>query len=141
MRRLVGRRLVGLFIAAHGPVYFATPLTDLSQNVFQGWTGSSLLLGTALTSDALKSVTAWLWILAGIGLVAAATTIIFASLLPGVWRPLAVGASIAGVASFVVFYDGQAQQFVNEGGIGLIISLMIAASSLKLSHAFSGHQA
>ncbi len=134
------RYIVGLFVAAHGFVYFATPLTDLSQNTFQGWTGSSLVLGTTLTSDALKSVTAWLWILAGIGLVAAAATIIFTSVLPGVWRPLAVGASVAGVASFVVFYDGQAQQFVNEGGVGLIISLVIAASALKFSHAFPEHQ-
>ncbi len=135
------RYLIGLFVAAHGFVYFATPLTALSQNIFQGWTGSSLLLGTTLASDSLKSVTTWLWVLAGIGLVAAAATIVFTSALPGVWRPLAIGASIAGVASFIIFYDGQAEQFVNEGGVGLIISLVIAGGALKFSHAFSEHQA
>lgn len=128
---------IGLFIAAHGLVYFTTPFTSLSQSVFQEWAGSSALLGTFLTSNALKSVTTWLWILAGIGLVAAAATIIFISVLPGVWRPLAVGASIAGVASFIIFYDGQTQQFVNEGGVGLVISLAIAMGASKFSHVFS----
>ncbi len=121
--------MAGLFIAAHGLVYLATPLTTLSQTVFQGWKGSSALLGSSLGADALKSVTTWMWIVAGVGLVAAAITIIFTSLLPGAWRPLAISASLIGVASFIVFYDGQTQLFVNQGGVGLVISLAIAGGA------------
>lgn len=128
--------LVGLFVGAHGLVYLATPLTSLSQTVFQGWGGSSAVLGAALGSDALKAVTTWLWILAGLGLVAAACAIAFASFIPGVWRPLAIGGALAGIMSFVVFWDGRAGQFVSQGGIGLGISVVVAAVVLAFPRAF-----
>lgn len=128
--------LVGLFVAAHGLVYLATPLTSISQSVFQGWTGTSALLGAAFASDALQSMTTWLWILAGIGLLAAAGAVVFASFVPGVWRPLAVGGALAGVASFAVLWDGQASQFVSQGGVGLGISLAIVAAAVAFPRAF-----
>ncbi len=131
------RYSVGVLVAAHGLVYFATPLTSLSESVFQGWEGSSALLGTALTAEALKAVTTWLWVLAGIGLVAAAAMFVFTSVLPGAWRPTAFAASLVGVASFAIFYDGQAQLFVSEGGVGLIISSAIAIGALAYSRPFA----
>ncbi len=63
--------------------------------------------------------------------------IVFPSLVPGIWRPLAVGASLVGAASFVVFFDGQMQLFASQGGIGLIISLGIAAGASAFPQALS----
>jgi hypothetical protein len=130
------RVIIGLFIAAHGLVYVVAPFTPMAPGISQGWKGSSAVLGTAFSSDNLKSLTVGLWVLAGIGLLAAAATIIFTSLVPGLWRPLAIGASLVGIASFIVFFDGQAQQFVNQGGIGMIISLGIAGAASAFPQAF-----
>ena len=128
--------LVALFIAVHGLVYLVAPFSPMAPSISKGWKGSSAALGTAFSRDGLASATIVLWILAGIGLLAAAVTIVFASFAPGLWRPLAIGAPLLGVASFAVFYDGQAQLFVNQGGIGLIISLAIAAGASAFPQAF-----
>lgn len=129
------RYLAGAFVALHGLVYLATPLTGLSERVFQGWTGTSILLGSALGSDVLRSLSAWFWILAGVGLMAAGGAIVFTSFVPGVWRPLAIGAAVVGVASFLIFWDGQIALFVNQGGIGLVISVVIAAAAFSFPKA------
>lgn len=129
--------LVSLFVAAHALVYLATPLTNLSQSVFQSWKGTSAVLGAALSSVALRSLTTWLWIVAGVGLLATAGAIVFASFVPGIWRPLAAGGALAGVASFVVVWDGQGSQFLSQGGIGFVISLAILAAALMFPRAFT----
>lgn len=131
------RYIISLFIAMHGLVYLVAPFTPMAPGISKGWKGSSAAFGTILGRDTLKSLTTWLWVLAGIGLLAAAAAIAFTSFVPGLWRPFAVIASLLGVASFVVFYDGQATLFVNQGGIGLIISLAIAAGALAFPQAFS----
>jgi len=130
------RYAISLFIAIHGLVYLVAPFTPMAPNISKGWKGTSAALGNALSTNALKSLTTWFWVLAGIGLLAAATTIAFASLVPGLWRPLVITGSMLGVASFVVFYDGQASLFVNQGGIGMAISLAILAGVLAFPQAF-----
>ncbi len=109
----------------------------MAPSISQGWRGSSAALGGVVSRDNLMDLTVGLWVLAGLGLLVAASMIVFPSLAPGIWRPLAVGAALVGAASFVVFFDGQTQLFVNQGGVGLIISLGIAAGASAFPQAFS----
>ena len=74
--------------------------------------------------------------LAGIGLLGAAHTIAMAPLVPGWWRPIAIVGGLVGALSFAVFWDGQVQQFTNQGGIGMVISLVIVGSAVAFAHAF-----
>jgi hypothetical protein len=52
-------------------------------------------------------------------------------------RVLLFGYSGAGLAGFAVFWDGQAQRVVEEGGIGAAISLMLLVSAVAFPGVFS----
>ena len=95
-----------------------------------------MLLGNAVSAQSLRTVSSWLWIIAGIGLLAAALSIAFANVTPGLWRPLAIFGGLAGALSFTIFWDGQLQQFTNQGGIGMIISLVVVGGAAFFAHAF-----
>jgi hypothetical protein len=131
------RIIIALFIGAHGLVYLIAPFTPMAPSISKGWKGSSAMLGTALSKDSLESLTTALWVIAGIGLLATAATIAMVSFVPGLWRPIAVSASLLGVASFAVFYDGQTPLFVNQGGVGVIIDLAVVTVALGIPQAIS----
>ena len=119
-------------VGFHGLVYLISPFWV----TFQEWKGVSFLLGNTVSTQSLRTVSSWLWIIAGIGLLAAAITIALATFSPGLWRPLAVFGGVSGALSFAVFWDGQLQQFTNQGGIGMIISLVIVGAAVVFAHAF-----
>ncbi len=124
------RYALALAVSVHGLIYLVTPLSGLSSTVFTGWKGSSALLGSAITGDELKSVTTGLWLIAGAGIVCACVAFILMSRFPHLWRPIAIGATLVGMMSFIIFWDGQAAEFVNQGGIGLVLSAAIFVGTL-----------
>ena len=87
-------------------------------------------MGSGVSGAALKSVTSVLWLVAGVGILCAGLAILLISRFPHLWRPLALAATIAGMLSFVIFWDGQTAEFVNQGGIGLILSAVIFVGAL-----------
>ena len=126
------RYLIALLVALHGFVYLNAARGVLP--IFEGWKGSSWLLGNAVTCETLKRLTLALWALAGVGIVA--TGIGFAFSAQAVWRPLAIVASAVAILSFFVFWDGQIQRLVAQGMIGLVISLVILLSAIAFPQAF-----
>ena len=127
------RYLVALVVGFHGLVYLIAP----RWTEWGSWTGSSAVLGGAVTGDSLKALTGGLWAIAGVGFLGAAVTIALAPWVPSLWRPLAVGAGLIGVLSFVVFWDGQVQLLVDEGAIGLVLSLAVLLGAAAFPQAFS----
>ena len=127
---------IAAFVGAHGLVYLIAPFTPMAPRISKGWRGSSAALGTHVPRGAIESLTSALWVVAGALLLISAAAIVFAAGAPWLWRPLAIGSSLVGVASFAVFYDGQSSLFVNQGGVGMLISLAIAAGAASFPAAF-----
>jgi len=132
---------IAFIVVSHGLVYLIFGAMSITKTgfpqVYGPWKGRSIALGQAIQRDSLKSLTEALWLLAGVGLIIGGAAIGVSSLLPGYWRPICVCASIAGVTSFAVFWDGQVEQFANQGGVGMIISLAIIAGSVLFPIAFA----
>jgi hypothetical protein len=129
------RYLIALIVSFHGLVYLLAPLWSL--NVSQGWRGRSFLFGGVITGDSLRTLASGLWAIAGIGLVGAGLTIIFAPWIPSLWRPLAISAALVGMLSFAVFWDGQTHLLTDQGVIGMVISLAIVFGAVMFPQAFS----
>jgi hypothetical protein len=127
---LLLRCLVVLVIGCHGVAYVVCSVQD--QLVLRGWTGRSWVLGAAVSGDGLRALAVGLWAVAGIGLICVAAAIGLSSLALGFWRPIAVGSTLASIASFLVIWDGRAGGFAPEGGIGMVISAMILAVAIGL---------
>lgn len=122
------RWLAALLVAAHGLVYLNASRGVLP--VFDGWRGRSWLLGPAVTETALKHVCVALWAVAGVAILATGVAIGLAPETPAVWRTLAVAGSAVGVASFLLFWDGQVERLFAQGVVGMAISLAMLAIAL-----------
>ena len=131
------RYLVSLIVVAHGLVYLSSPFWSQSAGVFQNWKGTSALLGAGLGPDSLKATTSILWVAAGLGTVVAGVAIALVAMAPWLWRPTAIIGALFGVVSFALFFDGQGAQFVNEGGIGMLLSLVMIAGAGSFPQAFA----
>lgn len=123
-------------MAAHGLVYASTPFWGQAANVFQNWKGSAALLGGAVTGGSLRAVVTGLWAVAGAGFVLMAVGVAFSGPLPWLWRPTAVVGSLFGIASFALFWDGQTSQFAEQGGIGMVICLVVLAAAAAFPRLF-----
>lgn len=122
------RYLIAAVIAAHGFVYLNAARGVLP--IFDGWKGSSWLLGSAVTGEALRRLCLLLWALAGIGIIATGMAFAFAFSAQPVWRPLAIGASAVGILGFFAFWDGQGPRLLHQGVIGAGISLLMLVGAI-----------
>lgn len=127
------RYALAVVIAIHGFVYINAARGVLP--IYEGWQGRSWLLGDAVTGEALKRLAVTLWAIGGIGLVATALFIAFAPSAQLAWRPLAVIACAIGILSFFVFWDGQSQHLVAQGGVGVVVSLIVLLAALVFPRA------
>ena len=128
------RYLIAFVVACHGFIY--VPLLFVP-NMLKPWRGRSWLLGSTVTGDRLKVLVVALHVSAGILILAGGAAIGFAAWAPALWRPLAIVGAALGLAGFAVFWDGQAQRVVEEGGIGAAISLMLLGSAVAFPGVFS----
>jgi hypothetical protein len=78
-----------------------------------------------------------LHVIAGVAILASAVAIAFASSGTGWWSPLAIVGTVAGLAGFAVFWDGQTRLLVEEGAIGAGLSLILLMGAIALPRAFS----
>lgn len=126
------RYLIAFVVGFHGMVYLIAPYWIK----WGAWKGSSALLGSAVAGDSLKALAGGLWVVAGIGLVGAGLAIALAPWIPSLWRPIAIGAGLIGILGFAVFWDGQVQLLVDEGVIGMVLSLVILSGAAAFPQAF-----
>jgi hypothetical protein len=127
---------IALIVGFHGLVYFMGGMWRIS-GLFEGWRERSLFLRGAITGNTLRRLTRALWIIAGIGTIATGITIALASPSLGLWRPIAIAASVIAVVSFVVSWDGQGRRSVNQGLIGMVLSAIILISAIVFPLAFA----
>ena len=97
-----------------------------------------MLLGGVLGPDGARPLVAALDIAAGITVIACAVTIAAARWAPTWWRSLAIAGALLGLIGFAVFFDGQVGLFVEEGGIGAVISLVLLVGVIPLGGASRG---
>ena len=92
--------------------------------------------GGAVTGGRLEALVITLHVMAGVITLACAAANAFGPSVPGWWRPLAVAGGMAGLAAFIVFWDGQTQRPFEEGAAGAAISLVLMASAIAFPSAF-----
>ena len=126
--------VIAFLVFCHGFVYVR--IGSMLPAPVKGWTGHSWLLGDAISSPQLTTLSIWLHVIAGIATLASAAAIGLPSLLPGWWRPLATTGALLGIAAFAVFWDGQTTLLFEEGGLGALISLVILAGAVSFPTAF-----
>ncbi len=127
---VLARYLIASVVASHGITY--TMYAALNGQTLAGWRGSSWLLGSVATANTLKTLTLALWVMAGVGFIAAGIAIAFPSSFQGFWPPLAIGASLVGLLSFAALWDGQVQLLARQGFIGAVLSLIILICAIVL---------
>ena len=130
------RYFFALVVGAHGCIYFIFGLGRLPDPL-KGWRGTSWLLGNAITGDKLKAFAFGLSRIAGIATLTCAVAVAFAKPSPhGLWRPLAMTGAVFSIVVFAVFWDGQTENLVNQGVIGVAASALLFLSALLFPRAF-----
>lgn len=129
------RYLIAFVVACHGFTYI--PFGILIPDKLKEWRGTSLLFGDTFTRPKLKVIVMIVHIITGIAILACAIAIGVAPSAPGLWRLFAIIGAAFGIEAFVVFWDGQTKLFVQEGGIGLIISLILLVFTIVYGGGFS----
>jgi hypothetical protein len=129
------RYLIAFVVACYGITYFMFGF--LGPRQMKEWKGTSRILGPVLSADRLHAVIPVVHVVAGAGVLATGIAIALAPLVLGVWPPLAILGGIASIAAFAAFWDGRPKHIVQEGGIGLGISLIRLMGALTLPGAFS----
>jgi hypothetical protein len=128
------RLSIGFVVLGHGIAYL--PYGFFPGQVVTAWKGSSELLGGVLTPERVHAAVPVLFVTAGAAMISVALAIALAPWVPGWWRPLAIVGSVAGIAGFAVFWDGQGQLLVQEGVIGLALSLILLTFAVVVPNAF-----
>jgi hypothetical protein len=126
--------LVAFLLFCHGFIYVR--IGSVLPTPIKGWNGSSWVLGSSLTTSQLTKLSIGLHVIAGFAMLACVASIVWASLVPGWWRPLAIAGAVTGLVAFAVFWDGQTRLLVEEGAFGALISLLVLAGAVVFRTAF-----
>jgi hypothetical protein len=131
-RNSLDRFIIGLFIILHGFVY--SLFVAQSQRLFELrpgmiWPDDSWFFSRILGEQATRWLASISFILAAIAFVAGGIGLILEQ---AWWRPIVVGAAIFSSVISVLFWDGRRRQLGAQGGIGLLINLVILAVLLFL---------
>lgn len=128
------RFVIAFVVLCHGIAYL--PYGFVPGQVVKEWKGRSQLLGGVLTPDKVHASVPVLFVMAGAAMIAVAAAIALAPLIPGWWRPLAIAGSVAGLAGFAAYWDGQGRLLVQEGVIGAALSLILLTVAIAVPKAF-----
>jgi hypothetical protein len=102
-----------------------------------GWRGRSWLLGDVVTGAPLATLVLSMHVFAGSLLLASALAMGLAPQVPAGWWPaLPAAGSAIGIAAFAVFWDGRQGAFVEEGGIGAVVSALLLGVALSFPALF-----
>jgi hypothetical protein len=129
------RYLIAFVVACHGITYLLFGFLGPSQ--MKEWKGESWILGPVLSASRIRAAVLVVHVIAGLAIIASGIAIAFAQQVPGLWRPLAVFGGVASIAAFAAFWDGRPKHIVQEGGIGLGLSVILLMAALALPGIFS----
>lgn len=127
------KTIMGIFVILHGLVhlwYFVLSQKLVEYRPEMGWTGESWVLKPILKETTVLSLAsasfalaALLFVISGIGFLSNA----------GWWRQLIVVTSVLSSLVLLIFWDGNMQQLVEKGVIGLSINILIIITVLVKS--------
>jgi hypothetical protein len=124
------RYAAAFVIFCHGFIYIR--IGAVLPGPITGWTGTSWLLGSAVTGEPLRMLAVAAHVIAGIATIGCAAALAFAPQSPDWWRTAAFIGAAVGIAAFAIFWDGQTRQVVEEGGIGVAVSLALLTAAVML---------
>lgn len=122
--------MFGVFIILHGLVhllYFAQSqrLFELRPNMT--WPDGSWVFSKLFGDTVLRLLASITYFLVAIGFVAGGIGILFGQ----AWgRSLILGSAVFSSIIIILFWDGKIQKLDDKGGVGLLISIAILATSL-----------
>jgi hypothetical protein len=129
------RFLIAFVVVCHGITY--AMFGFLGPRQMKEWLGTSRILGRMLTANRLNAAIPIAHVVAGVAVITAGIAIAVAPLVPGMWSPLAIVGGVASLAAFSTFWDGRPRYLVQEGGIGLGLSVILLVGALVAPRAFS----
>ena len=132
---LTTRLALAFVIFCHAFIYVR--IGSMLPGAVAGWRGRSWLLGGTVTGAPLATLILAMHVVAGMLLLGCATAVAFAPSVPGGWWPtLPIAGAALGIAAFAVFWDGRSGAFVEEGGVGALVSGLLLSAALLFPAAF-----
>ena len=124
--------VAGIFLILHGLVHLlyagqAFRYFELRPGMI--WPDASWLFSKLIKKEAVRWLAAISLALAALGFVAGGVGL-FAQ--AEAWHPVAVYASIFSTVVFALFWDGKFNALADQGGIGLLIDVIVLAAALSL---------
>jgi hypothetical protein len=122
---VVATILAAVFYVAHGFVhllYFAQSSRRFQLKPGMSWPAGSWLLAKPLGESAIRTFASAVCVLIAAGLVIAAIGLILGQ---AWWRPLLVVSAAVSAVLFVLCWDGRRQNLDGQGGIGILIDIVI----------------
>jgi hypothetical protein len=124
------RVLVGVFLAFHSLVHLlyagqSGRYFELQKGMV--WPDGSWAFSRLLGDAMIRNLASIFLALAALGFMVSGVGI-FAK--QGWWRPASVVAAVLSTAIFVLFWDGKFQHLDTNGGVGILIDLVILAAVL-----------
>jgi hypothetical protein len=129
------RYLIAFVVLCHGITYFMFGF--LAPREMKDWLGTSRILGPVLTASRLRAVIPVVHVVAGVAIIGTGIAMALAPLVAGLWPPLAILGGIASIAAFTAFWDGRLKYIIEEGGIGLGLSLVLLIVALAFPGIFN----
>jgi hypothetical protein len=126
------RFIIGVFIVLHGLVhllYFGQSMRLFELQTGMVWPDGSWAFSKLLGHETTRLLASASCVLAAIGFVAGGTGILVGQ---AWWRPVVVGVAAFSAVVFVLFWDGRMQKLDNQGGIGLLINIVLLVATFIL---------
>lgn len=126
------RFIIGLFISLHGLVHLL--YLGQSQRFFElqpgmTWPDGSWSFSRLLGDGSIRSLASVALVVAALVFLAGGAGIFFRQQW---WRPMVLAAAVFSGVLYLLLWNGKLQGLDNQGGIGLLINLVILAALLVL---------
>jgi hypothetical protein len=124
--------LMGIFLILHGLVHMlyagqSWRLFELRPGML--WPGGSWLFSRLIGDDPTRYLASGALALASISLLVGGLGLFFRQ---AWWRPVTIGGAIFSIVIFLVLWNGKLQAVDEQGGVGLLISIVILGVAIFL---------
>jgi uncharacterized membrane protein YphA (DoxX/SURF4 family) len=126
------RLIIGVFFVLHGLVhllYFGQSARYFDLKPGMVWPDGAWAFSKLLGDEATRNLASISLILAAIGFAAGGAGIFVGQ---AWWRPVVVGAAAFSTVVYILFWNGNMQNLDGQGGVGILINIVILIAVLVL---------